>query len=39
MPCGLQDLGSQPEIEPVPLVIEVQSPNHWTARDFPMVFF
>ena len=24
-----------PEVEPVPLTVETQSPNHWTAREFP----
>ena len=25
----------QPAIEPGPLAVEVWSPNHWTAREFP----
>ena len=25
----------RPGIEPVPLAVEAQSPNHWTAREFP----
>ena len=27
----------QPRIEPVPLAVEAQSPNHWTAREFPKI--
>ena len=27
-----------PEVEPVPLTVEAQSPNHWTAREFPPSF-
>lgn len=26
---------TQPGIEPVPSEVEVQSLNHWTAREFP----
>ena len=34
-PCAACSiLVPQPGIEPVPPVVEVQSPNHWTARDF-----
>ena len=29
-------LGPQPEIEPVPAVVEAQSLNHWTAREVPI---
>ena len=29
----------QPEIEPVPHAVEAQSPNHWTAREFPRYTF
>ena len=29
------DLSSRLGIEPKPLVVKLQSPNHWTARDFP----
>ena len=36
-PHGLWDLSSQPGIEPVPPAVEAQSPNHWTAREFPEV--
>ena len=25
-----------PGIEPVPHAMEAQSPNHWTAREFPI---
>ena len=33
--CGI--LVPQPGIEPMPPAVEVQSPNHWTAREFPAV--
>ena len=33
MVCGI--LVSQPGIEPMPPVVEAQSPNHWIAREFP----
>ena len=36
MACGL--LVPQPGIELVPPVVEAQSPNHWTAREFPSFF-
>ena len=29
------DLSSQLGIEPKPLVVKLQSPNHWTARELP----
>ena len=32
--CGI--LVPRPGIEPVPLAVEAQSPNHWTAREFPI---
>ena len=28
-------LVSQPGIKPMPHALEVQSPNHWTAREVP----
>ena len=31
--CGI--LVPQPGIETVPLAVEAQSPNHWSAREFP----
>ena len=31
--CGILVL--QPGIEPMPSAVKVQSPNHWTAREFP----
>ena len=31
--CGI--LVPRPGFEPVPPAVEVQSPNHWTAREFP----
>ena len=37
MPCGLWDLS--PEIEPRSLAVKAQSPNHWTAREFPRRYF
>ena len=27
----------QPGVKPVSPAVEVQSPNHWTARDFPVL--
>ena len=38
MTCGLWDLVSKPGIEPRPLAVEVESPNHWTTREFPLDF-
>ena len=35
--CGT--LVPQPEIEPRPSAVRVQSPNHWTAREFPQQIF
>ena len=32
--CGI--LVPRPETEPVPLAVKVQSPNHWTASEFPV---
>ena len=29
------NLVPQPEIEPIPLVVEARSLNHWTAREVP----
>ena len=26
-----------PEVEPVPLTVEARSPNHWTAREPPVI--
>ena len=37
MACG--NLVPRPGIEPGPLAVRVQSPNHWTAREFPLFFF
>ena len=34
-PCGMQDLSSQPGMEPVPPAVEAQGLNHWTAREVP----
>ena len=31
--CGI--LVPQPGIEPTPSAVKVQSPNHWTAKEFP----
>ena len=33
--CGI--LVPQSGIEPMPLAMEAQSPNHWTARELPVV--
>ena len=30
---------SQAGIEPEPLEVEMQSPNHWATREFPKVIF
>ena len=27
----------QPGIEPVPLAVKAWNPNHWTAREFPIL--
>ena len=35
--CGI--LVPQPGIEPGPLALRAQSPNHWTAREFPDTVF
>ena len=35
--CGI--LVPQPGIEPMPLVVRARSPNHWTAREFPRIYF
>ena len=32
---GLQDLSSLTGIEPRPLTVKAQSPNHWTTKQFP----
>ena len=37
MLCSMQDLSSQPGIQPVPPKVEVQSPNHRSAREFPSI--
>lgn len=34
-PSSLWDLSSLPEIELGPLAVKAQSPNCWTAREFP----
>ena len=34
--CGL--LVPRPGIEPGPLAVRAQSPNHWTAREFPLCY-
>ena len=36
MACGI--LVPQPGIEPVPPAVESWSPNHWTARELPILF-
>ena len=35
--CGI--LVPRPGIEPVPPAMEVQSLNHWTAREVPLINF
>ena len=35
--CGI--LVSRPGIEPGPLAVKARSPNHWTARKFPIFSF
>ena len=39
MACGILVL--QPGLEPEPLAVKVQGPNHWTTREFPnlVIFF
>ena len=39
MPHSLWDLRFQPGIEPGPMALKAQSPNHWTAREFPDTVF
>ena len=34
--CGI--LIPRPEIEPRPSAVRVQSPNHWTAKEFPNLY-
>ena len=34
--AGCRILVPWPEIEPVPPAVEAWSPNHWTAREFPL---
>ena len=34
--CGI--LTPQPGIEPGPQAVKAQSPNHWTAKEFPLEF-
>ena len=41
-PHGLRDLSSLtrgPGIEPMPPAVEARSPNHWSAREFPLYFY
>ena len=28
----------QPGIEPAPSAVKAQSPNHWTTKEFPLIF-
>ena len=37
MGCGI--FVSQPGIKLEPSAVKAQSPNHWTAREFPGVIF
>ena len=36
--CSMQDLSSQPGIEPRPPALEVQNLNHWNAREVTVFF-
>ena len=36
MACGI--LVPQPGIEPLYPGVEVQSPNHWTTRELPLIY-
>ena len=40
-PCRVtcRMLVPRPGIEPMPPAVEAQSPNHWTAREFPLSFY
>ena len=40
-PLGLRGriLVPRPGIEPMPPAVEAETPNHWTAREFPMLYF
>ena len=38
-PAASGILVPQPRIEPQPPAIKVQSPYHWTIREFPILFF
>ena len=35
MLCSLWILGSQARVKPMPSTVTLQSPNHWTTREFP----
>ena len=35
--CACRILVPPPAIEPAPLAVKVQSPNHWTTREFPEI--
>ena len=37
MACGI--LVSQAGIEPMPLAVKAQSPNHWTSKEFQNSFY
>ena len=37
MACGI--LVPQSGIEPEPLAVKAQSPNHWATREFPSFLF
>ena len=39
VPHSLWDLRFQPGIEPGPMALKAQSPNQWTAREFPDTVF
>ena len=36
---SMQHLSSPSSNQTVPLAVEVQNPNHWTAREFPGILY
>ena len=37
--CGMRDLSSLIRDQTCAPEVEMQSPNHWTAREFPRIIF
>ena len=35
----MQDLSAQTRHRTLPPAVEVQNPNYWTAREFPVILF